>query len=66
MTTDPGAGSRYGVSGYPTIKFFGNDKSKPIDHEGGRDFEGFVSYCVKKMKSEIERRQKEAKKADEL
>ena len=31
MTTDPGAGSKYGIQGYPTIKLFGADKSKPID-----------------------------------
>jgi protein disulfide-isomerase A6 len=31
MTTDPGAGSKYGIQGYPTIKLFGADKNKPID-----------------------------------
>ena len=53
MTTDPGTGRPYGVSGYPTIKFFGADKSKPIDYEGGRDYEGFVNYLVDQMKKEI-------------
>ena len=50
MTTDPGAGNRYGVSGYPTIKFFGTDKKTPVNHEGDRDFEGFSNFCVKKIK----------------
>ena len=66
MTTDPGAGSRYGVSGYPTIKFFGGNKKKPVDHEGGRDFEGFVSYCVKQLKSEVDGRIKAAKNNQDL
>ena len=51
MTTDGPAGNRYGVSGYPTIKFFGANKDKPIDHEGERDFEGFVKFCMKQLKS---------------
>ena len=63
MTTEPGAGSGYGITGYPTIKFFGTDKSKPIDHEGGRDFDGFVDYCVAKMKEVIKKRVSDSKKA---
>ena len=66
MTTDAPAGSRYGVQGYPTIKFFGNDKSKPVDHEGGRDFEGFVDFCVQKLKQEVKRRVADIKTREEL
>jgi protein disulfide-isomerase A6 len=29
MTTDAGAGRLYDVQGYPTIKLFGSNKSKP-------------------------------------
>lgn len=50
MTTDAPAGQRYGVQGYPTIKFFGANKDKPIDHSGDRDFEGFVNFCMKQLK----------------
>lgn len=57
MTTDPGAGSSYGVSGYPTIKLFGGDKKKPIDYSSNdRTFEGFVNFCLKEMKGEISKR----------
>lgn len=56
MTTDAAAGSRYGVQGYPTIKFFGANKDKPIDHSGERDFEGFVDFCMKKLKEEVDTR----------
>ena len=35
MTTDPGAGRGYDVQGYPTIKLFGSDKTKPIPYDSG-------------------------------
>ena len=34
MTTDQDAGAAYGIQGFPTIKFFGFDKSKPADYSG--------------------------------
>ena len=34
MTTDQDAGAAYGIQGFPTIKFFGFDKSKPADYQG--------------------------------
>jgi protein disulfide-isomerase A6 len=39
----------YGVSGYPTLKWFPkSDKTTPIDYEGGRDVEAFVNYINEK------------------
>ena len=35
MTTDGEAGRPYGIQGYPTIKFFGLKKDKPIDYSSG-------------------------------
>jgi len=32
MTTDRETGSPYGVRGFPTLKFFGADKSSPLDY----------------------------------
>lgn len=32
MTTDQSVGSPYGIKGFPTLKFFGLDKKKPIDY----------------------------------
>lgn len=59
MTTDHGAGAKYGVSGYPTIKLFGVDKEKPIDYSSSdRTFQGFVDFCLKHMKGEIQKRVK--------
>lgn len=52
-------GEPYNVQGYPTIKFFGVDKTKPIDFNSNeRTFDKFVEYCLKQMKDEIKNRQK--------
>ncbi len=33
------------IEGFPTLKFYGKDKSKaPIDYNGGRDADGIVSW----------------------
>jgi protein disulfide-isomerase A6 len=39
-------GTRFGVTGFPTIKFFpkGGDASKPKDFSGGRDLDSLVQY----------------------
>ena len=59
MTTDHGAGARYGVSGYPTIKFFGKDKNKPIDFSSSeRTYSKFVQLSMNHVKKEIANRQK--------
>ena len=35
---------RYDVSGYPTLKWFGDDKSAPEAYNGGRTLEDLVSF----------------------
>jgi protein disulfide-isomerase A6 len=43
------AGTKYGVSGFPTIKFFPKDnKESPIDYDKGRDVESFVDFINEK------------------
>lgn len=39
-------GDRFGVQGFPTIKFFGRGKpvSEPVDYSGARTSEGFLTY----------------------
>lgn len=38
-------GSKYGVSGFPTIKFFSKtEKVTPADYQGGRDLASFVTF----------------------
>ncbi|CAM8927469.1 unnamed protein product [Rhodiola kirilowii] len=39
---------KYGVSGYPTLKFFPKNNKAGEDYDGGRDVEDFVSFINKK------------------
>jgi protein disulfide-isomerase A6 len=42
-------GGKYGVTGFPTIKFFGkNSKESPEAYEQGRDLQAFVDYINNK------------------
>lgn len=36
MDANPSVGSPYGVKGFPTLKFFGDNKSSPVDYNGER------------------------------
>lgn len=39
---------RYGVSGYPTLKFFPRSNKAGEDYEGGRDLDDFVTFINEK------------------
>jgi protein disulfide-isomerase A6 len=41
-------GSRFGVSGFPTIKFFPKGSTTPIDYSGSRDAKSFVTFLNEK------------------
>jgi len=42
-------GSRFGVSGFPTLKFFGKDKkSEPETYDGPRDIQAFIDFINNK------------------
>jgi len=42
-------GSRYGVSGFPTLKWFGKDsKTEPQTYENARDVQSFVDFINQK------------------
>ena len=47
MTTDQSVGSKYSISGYPTLKFFGDNKKSPQDYDGERNAKGIVTYTMK-------------------
>lgn len=38
---------QYQIQGFPTIKVFGADKSKPVDYQGQRTADGIVSEAMK-------------------
>jgi protein disulfide-isomerase A6 len=41
-------GGKYGVSGFPTLKFFGKDSKGGEAYEGARDVQAFVDYINQK------------------
>jgi len=41
-------GSKYGVSGFPTLKFFPKDTKGGVAYEGGRELSDFVKYINEK------------------
>ncbi|KAJ3474292.1 hypothetical protein NLI96_g12540 [Meripilus lineatus] len=48
-------GSKYGVSGFPTLKWFGADGGEPEKYEGGRELNDLAGFITKKsgVKSNI-------------
>jgi protein disulfide-isomerase A6 len=41
-------GKRFGVQGFPTIKFFDGKSDTPEDYNGGRDLESLTEFLTKK------------------
>ncbi|KAH0536637.1 hypothetical protein FGG08_006505 [Glutinoglossum americanum] len=39
-------GKRFGVQGFPTLKWFDGKSDKPIDYSGGRDLESLVKFIT--------------------
>ena len=39
---------KYGVSGFPTIKWFDGKSKEPVDYSGGRDLESFQTFIEEK------------------
>jgi len=58
MTTDQDVGAPYNVQGFPTLKFFGSNKQKPLDYEGQRDAEAIVNFAMDKATKEVKKRLK--------
>ncbi|ORY32576.1 disulfide-isomerase precursor [Naematelia encephala] len=40
-------GTRYGVQGFPTLKWFPAGSLEPVDYEGGRDLDSLASFVTK-------------------
>jgi len=41
-------GKRFGIQGFPTIKFFDGKSDKPEDYNGGRDLESLTAFITEK------------------
>lgn len=44
-------GSKYGVTGFPTVKFFGLDKTKdPLTYQNARDADAVIDYALTQVR----------------
>jgi protein disulfide-isomerase A6 len=43
-----GLGKRFGVQGFPTLKWFDGKSDKPTDYSGGRDLESLTKFITEK------------------
>lgn len=46
MTTDEEVGRPYDIKGFPTLKLFGFDKSKPIAYEQARETDDIRNFAL--------------------
>ena len=62
MDAHQSVGQPYDVKGFPTLKFFGNDKKKPMNYDGGRDADSIRKFALDKTVSQVNARTKAGKK----
>ena len=53
--------SKYKIDGFPTVLFFGEDKSKTEEYEGNRKADKIVDYLFDKAKNIINKKLTEKK-----
>lgn len=46
---NPSLAQPYGVQGFPTIKFFGMDRTKPLDYNGPRTAQGMSEFVLREL-----------------
>jgi len=51
-TENPASAQKYGVSGYPTLKWFPKDNKDGVAYEGGRGIDDFVRFINEKAGTE--------------
>ncbi|CAF3108697.1 unnamed protein product [Rotaria socialis] len=49
-------GQQYGVSGFPTIKVFGNNKRSPTDYQGGRTADAIIEQALNQLRAIVNER----------
>lgn len=45
---EKGLGKRFGIQGFPTLKWFDGKSDKPEDYHGGRDLESLTAFIAEK------------------
>ena len=61
MDAHQSVGAPYGIQGFPTIKFFGNEKGSPIDYNGGRDADSIRKFALDNTVAQVNKRTKKGK-----
>ncbi|KAJ5897921.1 Protein disulfide-isomerase tigA [Penicillium tannophilum] len=59
-------GKRFGVQGFPTLKWFDGKSDKPEEYKGGRDLESLSAWITDKTGIKAKGAQKEASKVEML
>ncbi|CAF1583844.1 unnamed protein product [Adineta steineri] len=49
--THKSLGQQYGISGFPSIKIFGNNKRSPTDYQGGRTADAIVEQALNQLRT---------------
>lgn len=49
-------GRRFGVQGFPTLKWFDGKSDKPVDYEGGRDLDSLKTFIAEKTGAKPKRK----------
>ncbi|KAI1104877.1 disulfide isomerase [Jackrogersella minutella] len=49
-------GRKFGVQGFPTLKWFDGKSDKPVDYEGGRDLESLTKFVTEKTGAKAKRK----------
>lgn len=50
-------GKRFGIQGFPTLKFFDGKSDKPVDYNGGRDLESLQNFIAENTGVKSKRKQ---------
>ncbi len=65
MTTDEEVGKPYDIKGFPTLKWFGFDKNKPLAYEQARETDDIRNFALTQLRKEVDARMnKKEKKPD--
>ena len=56
MTTDSSVGAGYNIAGYPSLKFFGENKQSPIEYDSGRNAKDLSSFVIRMAQLSVNKR----------